>query len=661
MTGSNGDTPNGGGPGKRPNRPTGFGAHGDSDGSSSPDGNHRNGVARGKSWWRRLTRRGRVVVAGGTVISLISGCAGGLYLKLAGNLNVETIQVVGERPLASPAGENILLLGSQTRDGQIGKTFGGQSKLGSDISDTALLVHLSSDRLHAVVTSIPRDLIVPRPECASRADPHTTIPGSSADMFDHAMNLGGPSCAVATVEHMTHMRVDHFVRLDFNGFRAMVNALGGVEVCVPTPGIHDWRSGLDLPAGRHVIRDQEALAFVRDRHGVGDGGDLGRIRMQQVFLASLAQRVQSAGTLSNPVTLYRLADAATSALTVDPGLGSIPKLLALAKEIRGLTTHNITFLTAPAAPDYVERNRLIPTQPQFDGLFQAISADTPVNLAALSSPVAVDPDAGRHAAATASTAASSVSVRVINATGEIGVAGRVGRELRAAGFRVVGISRGLSTPTTTMTTGSGDDALAAALLGSIPVVGPGRSPGEITLTLGKDFAGVRQAGARATHGVFPAPSDTGPTKGVDPATATDRGAPVANPTPTAADASSIAPPVVSTRSNGTRTADSDICAGLPRPRSDAGVRPDKPHSGQIPAAPAAPPTPTPPPAPAPARSLVATRPQTATPADLQQAEPPVRVAPHPSAAPTHPVVEQAPASAAEPGVSDAEQPETPRK
>src|SRR5258706_8011143 len=100
-------------------------------------------LARRKSWWRRLTRRGKVVLATSTVVSLISGCAGGLYLKLAGNINVETIQVVGQRPLASTTGQNILLLGSQTRDGQIGTTFGGRSKLGTDISHTALLLHLS--------------------------------------------------------------------------------------------------------------------------------------------------------------------------------------------------------------------------------------------------------------------------------------------------------------------------------------------------------------------------------------------------------------------------------------------------------------------------------------------------------------------------------------
>src|SRR5581483_8980956 len=351
---------------------------GRSSGGPGPAGPKRKGL------WRRLTRRGKVVVCGATAITLVSGCAGGLYLKLAGNINVETIDVVGTRPLAAAStGENILVLGSQTRDGQIGTAFGGGSKLGTDISDTAMLVHLSADRTRAVVTSIPRDLIVSRPECASRKDPKSTIPGSPADMFDLAMNLGGPSCAVATVEHMTGMRVDHFIRVDFNGFRGIVNALGGVDVCVPEPGIHDWRSRLNLAPGHHTIKDQEALAFVRDRHGVGDGGDFGRIKMQQVFLSSLAQKVESAGTLSNPVTLYKLANAATSSLTVDPGLGSIPKLVSLARQLKGLTTHNITFITVPTTNDPNNANRVMPAHPGFEQIWRDMSADHPIDPAAL--------------------------------------------------------------------------------------------------------------------------------------------------------------------------------------------------------------------------------------------------------------------------------------
>jgi len=505
-------------------------------------------------------------VIGGATLSLISACAGGLYLKLAGNLAVEKLAVLGARPQSANSAQNILLLGSQTRDGQIGTAFGGRDKLGSDISDTAMLVHLSGDRRSAVVTSIPRDLIVPRPDCVSRTDPHRTIPGSTADMFDLAMNLGGPSCAVATVEHMTNLRVDHFIRVDFNGFRDMVNALGGVDVCVPAPGIHDWRSGLNLPPGHHVVRDQEALAFVRDRHGIGDGGDLGRIRMQQVFMASLAQKIQGAGTLTSPITLYKLADAATSALTVDPGLGSIRKLVGLARELRGLTTNHITFITAPSAPDSLNRNRLLPAQPGFDELFRAMAADRHLGatqLASFSHPTPPDPaaEAGLRPVNRVIPGAEAVTVEVLNATHRRGSAARVASQLRDAGFHVTGIHR--TTPGSPTTIGGGDEAqvLASALAGPVAVV-PEAGP-QVTLTVGEDFPGLRPvAAAAATR-----PQSTGGAQA-----------------PSAAAAAPAAAPAGAARS-----ADADICSGLPRPRTDAAVDPKRSvGTGHGPVAPPAP-------------------------------------------------------------------------
>ncbi|HEX3830222.1 MAG TPA: LCP family protein [Sporichthyaceae bacterium] len=520
-----------------------------------------------------MTRRGKVVVCGATALTLVSGCAGGLYLKLAGNLNVETINVVGQRPLTEEnganRGQNILVLGSQTREGQIGSHFGGHDKLGTDISDTAMLVHLSADRQHAVVTSIPRDLIVARPDCASRKDDQHTIPGSPADMFDLAMNLGGPSCAVATVEHMSGMRVDHFIRVDFNGFRGIVNAVGGVDVCVPAPGIHDWRSGLDLDPGHHTIRDQEALAFVRDRHGVGDGGDLGRIRMQQVFLSSLAQKIQSAGTLTNPMTLYKLANSATSSLTVDPGLGSIPKLISLARALRGLTTHNITFITAPNAVDPNNPNRLLPAQPGFDNVFGAMAADRPINPADLKPQVsAARPVATRRRGFYQPVpGAQAVSVRVLNATHRAGTAARIARDLRRLGFHVAGLGQALPGSPTALTVGPGEELLKSVLHGpviNVPATVDGHG---LTLTVGQDFPGLHQpdpAASGTSDETSDAATDAAPGS-------TEPGSVFSAPGSTEPATASSAP----LHSDVARTADADICSGLPRPRTDSAVkRPD---------------------------------------------------------------------------------------
>jgi LCP family protein required for cell wall assembly len=461
---------------------------------------------------------------------LVACSAVGVYFKLNANLTSEPLQVLGVRPAATAANAeghhpmNILVLGSQTRDGQIGH-FGGTN--GTDISDTAMLVHLAADRERAFVISIPRDLVVARPDCAAHNNPHRIIPGDTAAIFDAAMSLGGPSCAVATVENFAHLRIDHFIRVDFNGFRRMVNAIGGVEVCVPPPGIHDRRSRLDIAPGKHVIRDQEALAFVRDRHGVGDGGDLGRIRMQQAFVSSLIQKMKSTDVLANPVTSYRLANTATSALTVDPALASIRKLLGLGEQLRDLTPADITFVTAPNTTDEVEKNRLVPEQPQFDALFGLLRSDR-----ALPPPAAVV----YSAASTGRVpGAEAVIVHVLDATGAPGAAKKAGDRLRALGFRVAVGHRGPAQAHTTISTVPGSDLLGPLVKPTPSRVAPPMGFSGVTLTLGKDFRSI------ATPQKAP-------------------GVPGAQPGATAA------VPAVSVATVQTRTADTDICQGLPAPR-----------------------------------------------------------------------------------------------
>ena len=294
---------------------------------------------------------------------------------LNGNITTQSMTVIGNLPPPSRAGVlNILALGSQTRDGQ-GLGFGYDPD--TDLSDTAMLIHLNATHTRAIVLSIPRDLLVYRPPCRERVGGNAIVPAQQDAMFDSAMNLGGPACAVATVQDMSGIRIDHFIRVDFNGFRTMTDALGGVQVCVPPPGIHDWRSHLNISAGLHLISGNEALAFVRDRHGIGNGGDLGRIKMQQMFVSSLIKKVMSQGTLSDPVTLYRLADAATRSLTTDPGLGSVQALLSLAESLRSLRLRNITFVTLPNTLDPANIDRLIPAQPAAARVWQLLRQDLP--------------------------------------------------------------------------------------------------------------------------------------------------------------------------------------------------------------------------------------------------------------------------------------------
>jgi LCP family protein required for cell wall assembly len=326
--------------------------------------------------WSRRQRR--LLMSAATASALILAVSGGLsafFGHLNQDIKTQSMAEFGPLPPASKAGVlNILALGSQTRDGQ-GPGFGFDP--GTDLSDTAMLIHLNAAHNRAIVLSIPRDLLVYRPACRERVGGNAIVPAEEDAMFDSAMNLGGPACAVATVQHMSGIRIDHFIRIDFNGFRTMTDVLGGVEVCVPRPGIHDWRSHLNISPGLHLVSGDEALAFVRDRHGIGNGGDLGRIEMQQMFVSSLIKKVMSEGTLTNPLTLYRIADAAAQSLTTDPGLGSVQALLGLAETLRGLTLKNITFVTLPNQLDPFNIDRLLPEQPQASQVWRLLREDLP--------------------------------------------------------------------------------------------------------------------------------------------------------------------------------------------------------------------------------------------------------------------------------------------
>jgi LCP family protein required for cell wall assembly len=453
------------------------------------------------------------------LIVLVSLGAYALYARLDGNLTVtNAFAGLTHRPPPSPPGvQNILILGSQTRDGQ-GAGFGYDP--GTDLSDNLILVHLDAAHTHATVVSIPRDTMDYEPACKARTG-GGTVPAIPQAIIDGAMNQGGPSCAVATVEHLTGIRVDHFVRFDFNSFRTMVSVVGGVEVCLPQ-AVHDPYSHLDLAAGRHVITGNQALAFVRTRHGVGDGGDLGRIELQQEFMSSLIQKIDTQGVLANPIKLLQIADSATKALTVDPGLGSVTKLLGMAASLRHLHSKNVTFITMPTIPDPADTNRLLPEEPQADLLWQMVKTST-VWHGSLPVP-----------------APSQVQVAVLNGTGTTGLAGQVAASLKKVGFDVVSVGDAPVAAAATTVSYPGRAAAGGAYavfraLTATPAA-ESTSGGPITLTLGADFTGVTPppAPARPASHATSQPSTASQQAAVETRNAAQNicaGVPDANPNP----------------------------------------------------------------------------------------------------------------------------------
>jgi LCP family protein required for cell wall assembly len=406
----------------------------------------------------------------------------GIYLKLNGNLHVvNAFAGLKDRPSASAPGVlNILLLGSQTRNGQ-GPGFGFDPN--TDLSDNILLVHLNAGHTRAIVLSIPRDTLVYEPACKARVG-GGTVPAQQQAIIDGAMNLGGPPCAVATIEHLTGVRMNHFIEFDFNSFRRMVNVIGGVEVCVPEPGYDDPYSHLHLSAGRHLIKGDQALAFVRTRHGVGDGSDLGRIELQQEFMSSLIQKIKSQGTLGDPAKVLGIAEAATQALTVDPGLGSVDKLAELGYSLRNLHSNDVTFMTMPTIEDPANINRLLPEQPEDDIIFQMLKRDTTWS---------------GHLPA---PAASHVKLTVLNGTGISSLASQTAASLGKLGFDVTSVGNAPPTATTTVTYGStGKAGDAYTLMGALtqaPAIQDDVGS-QLTLILGSDFDGVNPPPKPAAH------------------------------------------------------------------------------------------------------------------------------------------------------------------
>jgi len=323
---------------------------------------------------------GKVLLASVLVLGLVTGLGVAfIYRHLNGNLNVvDVTDQLTDRPtkvaVAGPQEPlNVLVMGSDTRDGA-GNNIDGLTG-GGERSDTTILLHLSADRKRAYGISIPRDLLVDRPDCTSKSG--DTLPGATEVMWNEAFAVGGPACTIQQFEHVTGVRVDHYVKVDFEGFRGMVDAIGGVTTCIPED-IEDPAHHINIEAGTRKLRGYEALNYVRERYVVGNGSDVGRMKRQQAFIASMAHQVVTAGPLARPDRLLRFLDSATKSLTVDPGLKSVVKLAELGAEFKSIGLDNIQFTTIPIITAPSDPNRLAFQQPQADQVWAKIRKDQPL-------------------------------------------------------------------------------------------------------------------------------------------------------------------------------------------------------------------------------------------------------------------------------------------
>ncbi|WP_051939804.1 LCP family protein [Phaeacidiphilus oryzae] len=334
---------------------------------------------------------GTALVGGGTVVygyESLNSKLHGSPLHAAGDDSADSPKEVVDRFGRSPI--NILVMGSDGRITKSDCTYGGATcgTAGGQRADVEMVLHVSADRSNATVMSIPRDLYVALPTCA----------GGATNKINSAL-LHKPGCQVDAVEKLTGIPIDHFIEVDFSGVVAVSNAIGGVPVCV-SRDVYDRNSGLKLSKGKHRLKGQAALEFVRTRDAFNDGSDVDRTDTQHAFLSAALNQLEDSGTLSSPAKIISLAGSVLGSLTVDDGIKSVQNLGSLASDLHKVPSKRIMFVTMQTSMD-AEGNLV--ESARAPALFHAIAHDEPV------STLPVAPSASAASAPPKASAASGAS------------------------------------------------------------------------------------------------------------------------------------------------------------------------------------------------------------------------------------------------------------
>ncbi|PBC78488.1 LytR family transcriptional attenuator [Streptomyces sp. TLI_235] len=471
------------------------------------------GGGRAEARRNRKKPRGRkkvVVWVAVTTLALVTAAGGALYLKFSGNIkafdgdglsknrpDAATPDANGHTPI------NVLLIGSDSRSGDNKSLGGGED--GGARSDTTILLHVYADHKHAVGVSFPRDALVDIPPCKL---PDGSWTKKKTDvMFNSAFSTGNteegnPACTQNTVEALTNIRVDHTMVVNFEGFSAMTSAVGGVNVCLPN-AIYEGdlnpnlgKKGKELyPKGEQKVEGKAALDYVRLRHGIGDGSDVGRMKRQQAFMASLIKSVKSKGM--DPTTLLPLADAATKSMIVDPGLNSPAKLISFAMQMKDIDLHNIKFLTTPWK---FSGARIDLVHPDVDTLWQALKADRTLDGQDASAGAGTSPAAATPSPTPVTVNGAGIRVGVYNGTLTSGLTTKAAATLTGSGFTIAarGNAAAQNHDTTLVQYGPGqkDEAEQVAKLFPGATLQSSTRAG-VSLVLGADYAGGAGGGGAA--------------------------------------------------------------------------------------------------------------------------------------------------------------------
>ena len=440
--------------------------------------------------WHRVLRWTAVV---STVLLVVVTLGAYLeYRHLLGNIGREDVTgLLGKRPPKYNSALNILIIGSDSRAGTNAKY--GQGIQGAR-SDTMMLMHISPHRNGVTMISFPRDSMVPQIACKGDNQGHPgQQAGNTPEMLNATFNSGGAPCLWKTLESLIGVHIDHFVQLDFTGFQTMVNAVGGVNVCLPV-AVNDPASKLNLGAGVHHVNGTQALAFVRERH-IGEGSDLQRIQRQQFFMAALAKEALSSNVLGDPAKLYALANAVTRSLTADTQL-SVSNMVQIAQSMHATTAGAVRFLAVPTVQDPNNSSRVDFDPTAAPQLFDAIKYDQTVARPAAKKKTAKK---AKDKPSAPLPKPSKVAVQVLNGSTVGGLAAQTGSQLSQQGYDVVGTGNAqASAATTVIQYASPRDLPAAqtlrgALAGAQLQQVSSLQPGTVDLVIGNGFHGLKPA------------------------------------------------------------------------------------------------------------------------------------------------------------------------
>ncbi|MFE0645663.1 LCP family protein [Streptomyces sp. NPDC058877] len=388
-----------------------------------------------------------------TLSVLILGTAGAGYLyyehlngnirsggRAGGDSGVQKAapNALGNTPL------NILLIGSDSREDPKNVALGGGKDLRNNkpLADVQMLLHVSADRKNASVVSIPRDTVVPIPQCTSD-DGSETYPATTNQPINETLGRGGPGCTLTTWESLTGVYIDHWVMLDFAGVVAMADAIGGVPVCVksgvsdhPTP-LQPGGSGLKLPEGTTEIKGEQALQWLRTRHAFGS--DQNRAKAQHMYMNGMVERLQQQNAWTDTGRLMGLADTATKALQVSDELNTVKSLFDLSMQLKNVKLDRLTTANIPTAPWPQDENKNVLVKSSADKMFAMLRDDVAFDKNGNPADAKPQSTASAEPKATAE-APGTLSVTVLNGTGSDGEPAAEGRArtvseiLRGKGF-----------------------------------------------------------------------------------------------------------------------------------------------------------------------------------------------------------------------------------